>query len=456
LLIDNKKSFSNRKFLILIIALIVTILIDTSVVKINDLIDKYFIPMQSKLMLFTVNSSLCLLLQFLLIKYLQISFKRDRLNKTLKVQSFYKISLISLCVLGTFIGFLIFQLFNNNYYNTSISIFIITISYGTAAVFIIRLSLLFFSWYKSNHNLTIFLYFISMLMIAFNLIMTSAYTSAKVSELPNTTGEYVGASGLFSSDRYSLLENAYRISSFMSFFSLWVTTVILMNYYREKLTNAIVYWILISIPLFYFLITYFYQFIFGNLLISYVGIDPVTISIILGIFLSLNKPIGGLVFGAAFWKISRIVSYERNIRTYMIISGFGIFLIFAANQAVTQTVAGLYPPFGLLTITVLNIAAFFMLLGIYNSATLVSANHDLRKLIRKHALESSLLDIIGQAEMEKEIQNTVKKITQRKGSLERDTNIPITLDEKALSKYINYVIKETKKEENTKDEVDND
>ena len=49
------------------IALIVTILIDTSVVKINDLIDKYFIPLQSKLMLFAVNSSLCLLLQFLLL-----------------------------------------------------------------------------------------------------------------------------------------------------------------------------------------------------------------------------------------------------------------------------------------------------------------------------------------------------------------------------------------------------
>ena len=52
--------------------------------------------------------------------------------------------------------------------------------------------------------------------------------------------------------------------------------------------------------------------------------------------------------------------------TYMIISGFGIFLIFAANQAATQTIPGIYPPFGLLTITVLNIAAFFMLLGIYN------------------------------------------------------------------------------------------
>ena len=54
-----------------------------------------------------------------------------------------------------------------------------------------------------------------------------------------------------------------------------------------------------------------------------------------------------------------------------------------------------------------------MLLGIYNSATLVSANHDLRKLIRNHALESRLLDLIGQAEMDNEIRKTVKKITQR-------------------------------------------
>ena len=434
------------------IALIVTILIDTSVVKINDLIDKYLIPLQIKIILFSINSSLCLLLQFLIIKYLQSSIKMDQLKNTLKVQSFYKISLISIAVLGIFIGFLIFQLFYNNYYNTTISIFIITLSYGTATAFIIRLSLLFFSWYKSNHNMIVFLYFISMFVIGFNLIMTSAYTIAKVTELPSTNGEYVGSSGSFSSDKYLSLETAYRISSIMSFFSIWITTAILMNYYRERLTNAIVYWILISIPLFYFLITYFYQFIFGNLLISYVGIDPVTISIILGIFLSLNKPIGGLVFGAAFGKTSKIVSYEINIRTYMSISGWVIFLIFATNQAITQIIPGIYPPFGLLTITVLNIAAFFMLLGIYNSARLVSANNKLRKFIHNQALEARLLDIIGQAEMKKEIERIIKEINQRKGSLERETNTPIALDEKALKKYINLVIKETKKEENTKDE----
>ena len=425
------------------IALIVTLLIDTSVVKVNDLIDKYFIPIQSKLILFSVNSLFCLLLQFFIINYIQRSFKRDRLIKTLNVKAFYIISLTSICVLGTLIGFLIFHLFYHNYYDTSICIFIITISYGIATAFIIWLSLLFFSWYKSNHNLIVFLYFMSIVVIAFNLITTAAFTSVKLTDRPDRIGEYIGSSGDTSGGRHLFLDNTYRISHFMSFFSIWITTAILMNNYREKPTSAIVYWILLSIPLVYFLITYFYQYILGNILISYLESDPITVSIILGAFLALSKPIGGFIFGVAFWKISRIISYERNIKTYMIISGWGIFLIFAANQAATQIVIP-YPPFGLSSITVLNIAAFLMLLGIYNSATLVSANHDLRKLIRNHALESRLLDLIGQAEMDNEIRKTVKKITQNKDTLERDKT-EFELDEKELEKYIDSVIRETKK-----------
>ena len=52
---------------------------------------------------------------------------------------------------------------------------------------------------------------------------------------------------------------------------------------------------------------------------------------------------------------------------YMIISGWGIFLVFAANQAATQIVSP-YPPFGLITVTVLSLAGYLMLMGIYNSA----------------------------------------------------------------------------------------
>ncbi|MFB5600268.1 MAG: hypothetical protein ACE5SW_08595 [Nitrososphaeraceae archaeon] len=425
------------------VALIVTILIDTSVVKINDLIDKYLIPMQTKLILFSINSVLCLLFQFLIIKYLQSSIKRDPLNKTFKVQAFYQIALISLGILTTLIGILIYQQFQYNYYETSISVLIITISYGTAAGFMIWLSFLFLSWYKSKHNLIVILYFISMLMIALNLITTGIYAGIKVSERPELAGEYVGGSGDVSFGKHIFLGNVYKIFSFISFFSIWITTAVLIINYREKQRNALVYWIILSIPFVYFLITYFYQYILGNIMISYLEIDPITVSIILLAFLASSKPIGGLVFGIAFWKISRIMSYERNITTYMIISGFGIFLIFAANQAIVQIISP-YPSFGLSSITVLNTATFLILLGIYNSARYVSANNKLRKFIHNQALESRLLDLIGKAEMEKEIQNTVKKINQNKHILEKYKG-EFEFDEKELGKYINSVIKEIKR-----------
>jgi hypothetical protein len=221
-----------------------------------------------------------------------------------------------------------------------------------------------------------------------------------------------------------------------------------MNNYREKLSNAIIYWIILCLPHVYFLITYFYQIIFSNILISYLEIDPITVSIALGTFLSLSKPIGGLFFAVAFWKISRNISYEKNIKTYMIISGWGIFLIFSANQAEEQIV-GPYPPFGVATITVLNIAAFLMLVGIYNSAVLVSANNDLRKSIYKYALGSKLLGQIGRAEVEIEMQKAVTTITHEKKHLMTETEQPVELDGMELKKYLEFVIREVKKDKKT-------
>lgn len=104
-----------------------------------------------------------------------------------------------------------------------------------------------------------------------------------------------------------------------------------------------------------------------------------------------------------------------------------------------------YPPFGLATITILTTAAYLMQLGIYNSAILVSANNELRRSIHKGALESNLLGLIGQAEMEKEIQKTVKQVTEDKYDLEKDLEEPVELDEEELEKYIEFVVKEVRK-----------
>ena len=71
-----KKSFSQRRFLLIMIGLIVISIIDVSLVKINDLIDKYFIPMQSKLILFTINSSHVCFYNSIWLDIFMIHFKR--------------------------------------------------------------------------------------------------------------------------------------------------------------------------------------------------------------------------------------------------------------------------------------------------------------------------------------------------------------------------------------------
>jgi methyl coenzyme M reductase gamma subunit len=71
--------------------------------------------------------------------------------------------------------------------------------------------------------------------------------------------------------------------------------------------------------------------------------------------------------------------------------------------------------------------------------------------IHRHALESKLLGAIGHAELEREIQKTVKKVTKDKDELEKDLKEPVEpvepveLDELELEKYIEFVVKKVRK-----------
>jgi hypothetical protein len=288
------------------------------------------------------------------------------------------------------------------------------------------------------------MYSISILLIVFNLIITVIYTSLNIDDRPDEIRRYVGGSMNISVGRYILLSNIYTVSSILSFVSIWITTAILMKNYKDKLIHALAYWIILSLPLIYYSINYSYRFIFGSVLTDYLTIDPRTVSIILTAFLSLSKPIGGLTFGIVFWRISKSVGYERKIKTYMIISGWGILLLFATDQATSQTLTP-YPPFGIATITALILAGYLMLLGIYNSAALVSVNTDLRRSIYKHAFESRLLNLIGRAEADKEIQKTVRRIIQDKEIQKMNAETNVDLDEQELKKHLDFVMREVKK-----------
>jgi hypothetical protein len=58
---------------------------------------------------------------------------------------------------------------------------------------------------------------------------------------------------------------------------------------------------------------------------------------------------------------------------------------------------------------------------------------------------SAYLMALGHAEMEKEIQKTVKQVTIDKYDLDKHLEEPVELDEKELEKYIEFVVREVRK-----------
>lgn len=421
------------------------ILVDTFLIKFYDTIDKNFIPMDIKKIIFSVMAFLCIVFQLIILHYLKKLNSKTKVDRRIDVKLINRIVQISQFLLIALFAFIVFQMFYFNYYDTILLMLIIIVTYAIASLLLGKTMISFILWYKLNHNRIFLLYSISMSMILLNMILTPIIVNMILSQKPEQIRLFAGGSMDISGGKYGFLSNLVKISSILSFASIWFTTALLMRSAKDRFVKEIRFWIIICIPLVYFLFSYFAQDIFGAILFPFIRTDPILISLILTSIFILSKPVGGVIFGLLFWRTSRQVSFDKILREYMIISGYGFLLLFSANQS-TLLVLGPYPPFGTITISVLILATYLILIGIYTSATLVSTNIELRKFIYRMATDSKFLNLLRRAEMEKEIQKTVKKISEHKEIAEISKEESFEFDENELEKYLKQVIKEIKKE----------
>lgn len=102
----------------------------------------------------------------------------------------------------------------------------------------------------------------------------------------------------------------------------------------------------------------------------------------------------------------------------MIISGYGLLLLFTASQH-QILLLNPYPPFGLPTICYVGLASYLILVGVYSSALSVARDSELRKEFYNTARSQlDLLKTIGVTEMEKQLIKTYKSVDKRARSLE--------------------------------------
>lgn len=437
--ISDLKRFT---LLLLVVSLMTSILIDTTLIKLNDLINVGFFSIELRKIIFSVNSSICLLIQFFILRHTTTLFSGQS-QPTPKLKLVNKIGTMSYYLIIALVSGLVLQIFYFDYYYSLTIMMIIFSTYGIGSVLIAKAAVLFLSWYKQSHRLLILLYFLSMSLIVSNLILTSVLVNIDLTYRPVKIAEYAGGSMDLSPEAIKFFNILHKVGSILSFSSIWLTTSILMYSSKDTLVRQIRYWLMPIVLIIYFLISHFALEIFRPILIPLLQSDPVSLSISLTMIFTLSKPIGGLMFGIAFWKISRSITYEKTLSKYLILSGYGFLLLFSADQS-TSLVLAPYPPFGVTTVTVLIIASYVITYGIYTSATLVSVNNNVRTSIHKIARESRLLDFIGKAEMEKEVTKIVNKAIS-KTEIEEPTATTIELDEQELKSYVMKVAEELRK-----------
>jgi hypothetical protein len=362
----------------------------------------------------------------------------------LSAATFRKIVSIIQYVITAILIFVILQLLFYSRYSPAATTAITAISYTTAIVMIGLLAYLYFMWFNQNRrsgsSLKVFLYGLSSAALVLNTVVGVALIYSLSLTKPAMMGPHAGSiTVLIGTHIDRILNPLYIATSILGFILMWSATAILLRSYSQRLGKA-KYWFLVSIPLVYFVSQFLT--LFSNQFAATLALYPVLFTLLF----VFSKPVGGILFGAAFYSIGRrgISSNGNFVRDYMTFAAYGFVLFFVSSQ--NTVVQPTYPPFGVIAASFVGLSGFMMFLGLYSSAISVSQDVKLRQLIRRSAAqEVKFLESIGTAQMEQELQKRVLTIAKKNSdNMVEETGVQPSLTENDMKQYLKEVLVEIK------------
>ena len=390
---------------------------DISLIRFYDILSKQFVSIATKETLFVIVSIGCLAAEYVALRIIKPARNNEKSKSKLNLLLIYKLTESTLYFIGAMVVFVIFQILFLSHYNAFILLAIIVCSdalgIGILSVFIGRILVLVLIRRKS---IILFLFVLALGSITVNAAITMFDVALRITDRPLEIRALFAGSVDLSKGKYDLLDNLYFITYILSFVTAWVATAALLSTYSRILGK--IRYVLITVSPMVFFIGQFTAF-FINEIYSITKIDQFFIASMTTLITVLSKPLGGLMLAIGFWSMAKVGANKSPLKRYLIISGFGFFLLFTSNQAILLSITP-YPPFGVATITVMGISAYLVMIGIYMSTISLSHDAELRQLIRRIAKSQSMLfDSIVSEEIEKEIEMRVMEII-RKQSLQME------------------------------------
>jgi hypothetical protein len=432
---------TNRKFFVLMAITIATIIADVVVLRISVFLTTQLYQSLA-VGIFILVSVILLAAQYLILGHVLSRMRQIKVEETRAL-----IAVRSVVIAGQYATFAIFvllisQMLLNSQFQTFLLSTVVTISYSLSIAAAALLALRFLNWYNSNHNALVLIYGIASMALVANAVLTAVFAIAILNDKNAEVVPHVGVSvlNLPAGSLKDVLDKAYTISSIVSFIALWIATMLLLRYYSQTFGRTR-YWVVLGVPLAYFLTQFLILFV--DVLDPLIESSPTLVNMAFTIAFTISKPIGGILFGIAFWIVSRKAGSE-SVQNYLTIAAYGLILFFASNQAVVLVSNTFYPPFGLGSVSYAGLSSYLILVGIYFSAISISQDRKILDNLRKTALkELKLLESMGSAENKEKIVGMVTKIAKKnQDELVQSSGVQSSLDEEDMKRYLDDVISE--------------
>jgi hypothetical protein len=423
-------SFDGRKLLAIMAILAVVLTVESQIGTIADFIPEQLDSSQG-IAAFIGIWGIVTVTQYYILAFVKLNNKESR-ARTGSLNLIHSFVIIAQFLLTGIIALVILQIFIAQEYNTIMLYITLSISYGLWIVTLGFLAKAFFSWYKLRKNLMVPIFALSMVAYVINGVF-GLYSEvdglAKRGSIIRT-----GDVAIFP-ESPSSINTVYQIASSVGYVLTWIATVMLLRPYIEKL-GKLKFWSIMIVTMGYYLIS-FPLFTLGYFTPSENSNAMTNILIF-----SLSAIFTGILFGVAFLSVARTLKIGTPARNYMIIAAYGFLLFYIAGSAFVSQAS--YPPYGLISVSFTGLSCYLIYNGLYFAAISVSQDMTLRQSIRKSVMEQSkLLDNIGTAEMEKEVQKRVLTVVKKTSAdMKESTGVDASMNEGEMKDYVELVIKE--------------
>jgi hypothetical protein len=436
-------NYSDRKLFVVFFVMMTALVVENSFSQVSDIVTDQIVSFWG-LALFIVIAAVYAVGQFFMLEIIKSKTRQRRTSDTMRTSE--SVITIVQYVLTSVVVFIILQMVFSSQYYKDLLIVSATISIGVVIFLTILLSKRLLSWYKMYRQPIVLLFGLAAAgIVVFTMGKLIWADSALLTKDPVIFpgSEIIWYPDLEEDSPLHYVAFVLHQTQTAFILLLWGGAVLLLYHNFRRIGKAR-FWVLVGFPIVSFIghLVYFYL----DIGLTSAVADPISPSYqLIAMLLLLYSGIAvGIVIGLGFVLIGRFLKQGTDVRAYMIIAGLG-FMMFS-NTSIAQIDQTPYPPYGIVSLSVLPLSMFMIVVGLSYSAISVAQDQTLRQIVRKSAKDMKFLESIGRAEMEQEMKSSVMQILQTNAETlaEQSSGVQPSLSEEEIQQYLDQVIEQVR------------